>query len=367
MSACAEGVSPSTGGTYWGKYVEETGAWLPLAAHCLDVGIVFRRLCEVRSIHRSLQETTKTRLSSILLDRLAVIAMLHDIGKVNSGFQRKILPDSTSRAGHVGTCTAFAEPDLLERFLAVLPEALYRWLLNHTRHKLLFAVFSHHGKPVLFDDRIRGYSMSAKVLACFASDPSRALQIVNWSKVAFPDAFGSSAQRLPDEPRFHHVFAGLVMLADWIGSHPEWFPVGRTTLAERLAHGIVSADRALQNIGLDSKRLGETVRRLGTGFQDRFRLPPRPLQQAVDELDPNDPDVRLLIAESETGSGKTEAALNWFCNCLPQARSRVYTSPCPHGWLPGSYMSVYVHTSPTGFPMRANGQLSFWRYLDTHK
>ena len=55
------------------------------------------------------------------------------------------------------------------------------------------------------------------------------------------------------------------------------------------------------------------MRRLGTGFQDRFRLPPRPLQQAVDELDPNDPDVRLLIAESETGSGKTEAALNWFC------------------------------------------------------
>ncbi|HHT74177.1 MAG TPA: CRISPR-associated helicase Cas3' [Firmicutes bacterium] len=311
-------MSPSTGGTYWGKYVEETGAWLPLAAHCLDVGIVFRRLCEVRSIHRSLQETTKTRLSSILLDRLAVIAMLHDIGKVNSGFQRKILPDSTSRAGHVRELAPlFAEPDLLERFLAVLPEALHRWLPEepYAAQSYFFAVFSHHGKPVLFDDRIRGYSMIAKKYwRASASDPFQGIaEIVNWSKVAFPDAFGSSAQRLPDEPRFHHVFAGLVMLADWIGSHPEWFPVGRTTLAERLAHGIVSADRALQNIGLDSKRLGETVRRLGTGFQDRFRLPPRPLQQAVDELDPNDPDVRLLIAESETGSGKTEAALNWFC------------------------------------------------------
>ena len=144
MSACAEGVSPSTGGTFWGKYVEETGAWLPLAAHCLDVGIVFRRLCEVRSIHRSLQETTKTRLSSILLDRLAVIAMLHDIGRVNSGFQRKILPEAHIEQVMCGNLHRFSQN---QTYWNASSQCCQRpcidgSLKNHTRHKATFLLSS---------------------------------------------------------------------------------------------------------------------------------------------------------------------------------------------------------------------------------
>jgi len=47
-------------------------------------------------------------------------------------------------------------------------------------------------------------------------------------------------------------------------------------------------------------------------FVGLFNLHPRPLQAAVDALDPADPATQLIIAESETGSGKTEAALLWF-------------------------------------------------------
>ncbi|MGI6148495.1 MAG: HD domain-containing protein, partial [Limnochordia bacterium] len=42
--------------------MEKSGAWLPLAAHCLDVGVVFRRLCDTANIRRSLQHTTSTNL-----------------------------------------------------------------------------------------------------------------------------------------------------------------------------------------------------------------------------------------------------------------------------------------------------------------
>lgn len=169
---------------------------------------------------------------------------------------------------------------------------------------------------MIFDDRLHGYSRAArKYWRVFNPDPFAGIaEIVEWARAAFPAAFGGgSGQRLPAEPRFHHLFAGLVMLADWIGSHPQWFPVGNTNLHDRLQSGRLAAERALQNIGLDITNYRFAAQRLGSTFADRFTFSPRPLQEAVDRLDPADPNTRLVIAESETGSGKTEAALNWFC------------------------------------------------------
>lgn len=308
----------TTGGAFWGKYVEKSGAWLPLAAHCLDVGVVFRRLCDTANIRRSLQHTTSTNLSGVVLDRLAVMAMFHDIGKVNAGFQSKILPNSMSRAGHVRELApVLEEPELLERLLAALPVELQQWLPEdpYAAQSYFLAVFSHHGKPVLFDDRISGYSRAArKYWQCAERDPFRGIaEIVQWSRSAFPNAFAAHAPRLPEEPGFHHLFAGLVMLADWIGSHPYWFPVENTVLEKRLQQSLNAADRALVRIGLDTSSLRSKALGLGRQFSDRFPFRPHPLQALIDRLDPEDPNARLLIAESETGSGKTEAALNWFC------------------------------------------------------
>ncbi|MHB1957285.1 MAG: DEAD/DEAH box helicase family protein, partial [Sulfobacillus sp.] len=39
---------------------------------------------------------------------------------------------------------------------------------------------------------------------------------------------------------------------------------------------------------------------------------PNAIQQALITLDPHDPRTQTLVLESETGSGKTEAALAWF-------------------------------------------------------
>lgn len=55
-------------------------------------------------------------------------------------------------------------------------------------------------------------------------------------------------------------------------------------------------------------------------FEKRFGCPPRPLQATLDALACDDPANRLLIAEAETGSGKTEAALARFFHRLPRAR-----------------------------------------------
>lgn len=290
---------------------------LPLAAHCLDVGLVFRKLCEVDGIKRALKRTTSTELSPYKLDRLAVLAMLHDIGKVNWGFQLKVFPDSKVRAGHIREIAPILEePVLSQRLSSVLPPEMHYWFSDpHVFQSYFFAILSHHGKPVVFDDSQRGYlKLARKYWTASRLDPFEGIgEIAQWARYAFPQAFSQHNETLPSEPKFHHLFAGLVMLADWIGSHPQWFPVEGVELPERFEHGKAVVDRVLQSIGLDSRSFRPLLGGLGDRFSDRFPFHPRPLQEIIDQLDPEHPNTNLLIAESETGSGKTEAAINWFC------------------------------------------------------
>ena len=89
-----------SGPFFWGKFVNEH-QYLPLAAHCLDVALVFRSLCEIDGIRRALTYAAKAPPDDQQLDRLAVLAMLHDIGKANLGFQNKVLDLKAPKAGHV--------------------------------------------------------------------------------------------------------------------------------------------------------------------------------------------------------------------------------------------------------------------------
>jgi CRISPR-associated endonuclease/helicase Cas3 len=41
----------------------------------------------------------------------------------------------------------------------------------------------------------------------------------------FPKAFEEGGETVPDNPAFIHAFAGLLNLADWIGSDERFFPV----------------------------------------------------------------------------------------------------------------------------------------------
>src|SRR5579875_2629132 len=85
---------------FWGKFSSED-EWLPLAAHCLDVGVVLRGLLGTSGIQRALCASSERALTPNDGDRLAVLAMLHDAGKANLGFQRKVLSRSNPRAGHI--------------------------------------------------------------------------------------------------------------------------------------------------------------------------------------------------------------------------------------------------------------------------
>lgn len=309
----------SASSLFWGKYLPKTGESLPLLAHALDVAVVFRTLCDLDGIRRTLVSSTKTLLTDEHLDRLAVLAMLHDIGKLNLGFQDKILPGYPVRIGHIQELAPlFGDEKLCRSFLASLPREIETWFAGvDSADSYFFAIFSHHGRPVRFLESKSGNYWQARDKwwrPDSSRDPIQAIaEISSFAEKAFPRAFSTSTRPLPDEPSFHHRFAGLVMLADWLGSHNHWFPVREVAAEERLKRNLKVAPELLRVIGLDAKHFRPTLANVGDKFESQFGFSPLPLQKILDELDPCNPNTRLLVAESETGSGKTEAALNWFC------------------------------------------------------
>src|SRR5690606_389092 len=96
------------------------------------------------------------------------------------------------------------------------------------------------------------------------------------------------------------------------GSHPAWFPVRPDDLGQRLAHNRWAVPQVMRALGLDVAPLRPVLHQVPPGFEGRFNFTPRPLQATIADLDPNESGTELIIAESETGSGKTEAALDWF-------------------------------------------------------
>src|SRR5690606_19373366 len=302
-------------GLFWGKFDSETGAWLPLSAHSLDVAMVFRALCDLPAINRTLRNTCRSNLTSPQLDRLAVLVMLHDAGKANLGFQFKIFDPNAPRAGHIKELAPILDPQVYDHelhtsFLSSLPQEMWEWFAEEEDpYSYLMAIFSHHGRPLVFRGETHGLFRLAKTRwwrSAGAWDPMRAVaDITHAARLAFPQAFLPGGAPLPSEPAFHHRFAGLVMLADWIGSHAQWFPIESTSIEDRLKRNRETVPKALQAIGLDIAQARAVALEKSDKFVDLFDFQPRPLQAAIDALDPADPATQLIIAESATGSGKT--------------------------------------------------------------
>ena len=252
----------------------------------------------------------------VIMDRLAVLALLHDLGKCNTGFQAKRDPNARTSAGHVKETAALLYNEKLcaKANLALGLEDIASWFESpEAGLRMLLASIFHHGKPA-FDcniaDSIEVDRLSTHWQPRNGLDPFDGLKELGiTAHRAFPDAFVGNTAPIRLSIELEHRFAGLVMLADWLGSHREsFFPFQHE--GNRIDWSRRQAGKALAAVGLD---VSSARKRIGHGqptFGQTFGLPgePRPLQLALASA--NLP--ALLIAESDTGSGKTEAALMHF-------------------------------------------------------
>lgn len=311
--------------TFWGKLSHEAegevAAWHPLVAHCADVAAVCEALLTRTLLGPRLAHLAgRTVLDDATVARLSFFAALHDLGKLNHGFQHKALPRDANveRRGHVGPALALFNIQGPDRELVALQNklplsAFVEWGGEETSCRLLFAALGHHGRPGQVEAE---HFERAMWRAAEGRDPVSGLEtLVAAARDWFPQAFSANAPTLPSAPWFQHAFAGLVMLADWIGSDAsegafrfqrESDPLDRMPFArERAAH-------ALTALGLDVSNARSSLGVSAPAFEKLWPFAPCGAQQAVLDLDAHPLGGTLTLLESETGSGKTEAALAHF-------------------------------------------------------
>lgn len=308
--------------TFWGKLEQDEDknvlGWHPVEAHCADVAACAEALLQRTILRRRFATLAgDSELTETDIARLSALAALHDIGKFNLGFQRKGDVEPKDTAGHVAEVLSLFGSDHRERelLLEALPTTeLATWSEDEGAIRLLFASIGHHGKPVACD------AMAPRAELWRPNDALNPFAgiagLTAWTRRWFPAAFATGGRPLPSGPAFQHAFSGLVMLADWLGSdrHEHMFPFAEDA-SDRMPFARERARRAVASIGLEVTASRAALGPTPPGFKAISEFEPRDAQAKTLAL-PHDRAGSLTVLESETGSGKTEAALIRFVRLL---------------------------------------------------
>ncbi|MCB9654811.1 MAG: CRISPR-associated helicase Cas3' [Deltaproteobacteria bacterium] len=325
---------------FWGKLQKnESGdviSWHPLLDHAADVASVAEQLLSLSVWQRRLGSLTRASsegpcLSEVVRSRLSVLAALHDLGKFNLGFQAKGRPDlALGTAGHVaeGVAAIFERPicDLLSDFGG--------W--GDGAAGLLVSSICHHGEPHACTGTLTHFQRVHWEKRVGLDPVGGVVELIDASKRWFPKAFESTTEDFSERPELEHAFAGLVMLADWLGSDTRFFAYSEADSEDRMVFSRKMAARAVKEVGLFVPVESRTERKGRSAFERvaprGFR--PRPTQTSLLDL-PCPRAASMTILESETGSGKTEAALTHFV--------RLFES----GAVDGLYFALPTRTAAT--------------------
>ena len=293
----------------WGKF-ESPICFHRLEHHCADVAACFEALLRDPVLrHRFERAAGQNRLDRVTETRLAVLAFLHDFGKLNSGFQFKVHertelpPIPPPRAGHVVEALLCFHQERICNAIGL--HAMYdAW--GEAFEPLLRASLAHHGRPA--KPRASGTGPAALWQPYAGYDPLAGATLLGArARSWFPDAFADGPP-LPDSAALAHLFSGTVALADQIGSDKACFRFAPDPDPNYIESARQCAEYAVEARQL--RRRDWPARTASVGFADLFDYPePRRLQTAVAEAPLTCP---LLVLESETGSGKTEAAVLRF-------------------------------------------------------
>ena len=278
----------------WAKRAPD-GSWHSVIAHSLDVGVVARRLMGRPVLRARMSAAFGIELTDVHLDRLALLAGLHDAGKCLSGFQAKLTHTSGIGQGHVAEFLAALMASEGVR-KAVDLEVLAGWF--ERVEDAVLASICHHGQPAdrsSIDRRLSEVEEQLSVTVHGHDPVSEIRRLSEAMSAAFPGSRETSVC-LSFRPMIQHLFAGVVMTADWMASNSTRFPYlnggekVRTDCADRLLEstGWSGWSCEIPSAALLGKRT------------------PRPVQAAIQTVPLAE---RLVVIEAPTGSGKTEAAL----------------------------------------------------------
>lgn len=310
---------------YWGKAkpAKNTGG-VPchlLAYHSLDVAAVAFCLTDQNSakgqvIARALG-VTDSKFQSIFTFLLAI----HDLGKFSQSFQGLArpelellkVPDPTYsydvQGGHAALSMVLWKRSSVFKENKVdacgWPEqGPLQKFARRSLEVMLETTFGHHGQPVSPGSRrVEEDFLPGDEAAAFEF----AVAVARLIQPEWPVA-------LMAEPSWHHLlkqvswqFAGLAVLADWLGSDQSVFTYVTDPMTLQDYWNKFALPRARHQVG----RLGFERPRLATtfpGVEQFFGFAPTPLQSWAEQVAISE-TAQLFILEDVTGAGKTEAAI----------------------------------------------------------
>jgi CRISPR-associated endonuclease/helicase Cas3 len=288
----------------------------PLVCHMIDVGVVARMMWRETIADSARRDLARTFGLSVdeTENWVAYIAALHDIGKASPVFQLRreashLYPylvqlgsplNIDARECPHGRVTAGELRELL-RSMFELEDEVATILATLTG--------GHHGVFPNSLELMNAYPLEAvgrKRWRDIRQSLTALLQgIFKVGKGRVPLACNNSTTML---------LAGLISVADWIGSNSQFFPylvddyqkLPDISLTEYSMNSEKAAEMALTKLGW----LGWSQSEQRSTFTELFNLAePRPLQRATIDISSIDDPPGIVIIEAPMGEGKTEAAL----------------------------------------------------------
>lgn len=334
---------------YWGKAQPDSTSHHILQFHCLDVAAVLTELLHVDEILRKRVEGLARCPFGEILPILQFFAAIHDIGKFSAGFQWK-RADIAEKFGHPPYLRANKPPHHTEagwwfyqnRIMSRktdLPQLAAWRAQRRVLTPLAMASIGHHGAPVDGQEvNTRDFSYSHEAALGHAAAMAEL-----YLPAEPPDTLDDEDQFKP----LSWLFAGIMVVADWIGSSEEYFPyrIEPMDAREYFAKAQEQARDAVRNCGLlhPAAALGRDFSSLLPQLKG---YSPRPLQQYAMTKAVVDGGPQLHIFEDLTGCGKTEAALL-----------------CAHAIMEqGGCSGLYV-----GLPTMATANAMYHRLADTYR
>ena len=298
-----------------GKSDESGAFWLPLWMHSLDTAEILERLAEdwlpehTRAL-RGLSEEEFPRLCRM-------IGLLHDLGKVTPIFAARIterLPERRAELEALGlpirTPGDYLDPKRTPH--AGAGDAILRRL--GCPEGLAAIVGAHHGKPMSSEEKklsLKSHEQNFYGPEYRDSASGRLWEQLwrEWLQWALAEGGFSSVSELPElSVAAQLLLTGLVIMADWIASSTDYFPL--ISVDERGSDALYPhrADRAWDALSLPAGWRPQRYVMDEPRFRAVFGFGPNDVQTLMMEA-ANRSDGGIFILEAQMGVGKTEAAL----------------------------------------------------------
>lgn len=282
----------------------------PIAFHSLDVAACALEILKARPLALARGADLLGLQPQDALRLIVALTALHDLGKFGKAFQSKrsdLWPSALGSFQPAAKSLHTSDGYLLWNDGLSHGVAERLWPAGGSvLHTLAPAIFGHHGRPVVRTTAIATHVLGEAGVLAANTCAFALLDLLHPAaldrSVSIPQCRATTAS---------WWVAGLVTLADWVGSHEDWFEYHPVDSDASLANNLAAywevakqhAGKAVRQAGLQPpsfapRRSFEAL----TGINV-----PSPAQAWASKVELPDGPV-LIILEDVTGAGKTETA-----------------------------------------------------------